>query len=151
MPRQKIVERLKAKELAAPDGVRALAKHGGNHTKQGDNSTLVRGSTSAAYLIARLKRDAPEYAERLAAGEYRSARAAAIAAGLVVPIMGSMYIAAYIRWIFQRKISGRCGVGRGCQTLALEKGATTGGGDLPGGGNRWAGHATHTAPRLRPT
>jgi len=32
-----------------------------------------------------LKRDAPEFAQRLAAGEFPSARAAAIAAGIVKP------------------------------------------------------------------
>ena len=61
-----------------------LGEHGGDRTEQGDNTTLpVRGSTGAAYLIARLKRDAPEIAERLAAGEFKSARAAAIAAGII--------------------------------------------------------------------
>ena len=39
----------------------------------------------AAYLVAKLKRDAPEIAERLAAGEFRSVRAAALAAGIVKP------------------------------------------------------------------
>ncbi len=37
-----------------------LAAHGGDRTEQGDNSTLPRGSTSQAYLLRRLARDAPE-------------------------------------------------------------------------------------------
>lgn len=40
---------------------------------------------SAAYLLGRLKRDAPEHAEKWVAGEHRSVRAAAIAAGIVKP------------------------------------------------------------------
>jgi hypothetical protein len=42
----------------------------------GVTSLQVERGNSAAYLVARLKRDAPEIAERLAAGEFRSARAA---------------------------------------------------------------------------
>ena len=43
---------------------------------KGDNITLTGGrGTSAAYLVAKLKRDAPEFAERYAVGEFRSARA----------------------------------------------------------------------------
>ena len=41
-----------------------------------------RGET-ASYLVRRLKRDAPDVADALARGEYRSARAAGIAAGIV--------------------------------------------------------------------
>jgi hypothetical protein len=74
MPRQKIVERLKAQELAGTDGVKALAKQG--RPVKGSDTTFSDIGRGSAYLIARLKRDAPEYAERLAAGEYRSARAA---------------------------------------------------------------------------
>jgi hypothetical protein len=39
--------------------------------------------TSARYIVERLKRDAPDVAEALARGEYPSARAAGIAAGIV--------------------------------------------------------------------
>ena len=53
-----------------------LAQHGGDRREQGDNITLTGGrGTSAAYLVAKLKRDAPEFAERYAVGEFRSARA----------------------------------------------------------------------------
>jgi len=44
---------------------------------QGTGSTLKRGSTSAAYLQARLRRDAPEVAVALERGEFKSAKAAA--------------------------------------------------------------------------
>jgi hypothetical protein len=61
-----------------------LGKHGGNRRvdKQADNVSLQYGN-SVAYLIARLKRDFPEIAKRLAAGEFKSVRAAAMAAGLI--------------------------------------------------------------------
>ncbi len=45
-------------------------------------SPSSRGET-AEYLVRRLKRDAPEVAEALARGDYKSARAAAVAAGIV--------------------------------------------------------------------
>ena len=64
-----------------------LAKHGeigGGHGRVDNiNSGRTSGGTSAAYLIARLKRDAPQIAERYARGEFRSVRAAALAAGLI--------------------------------------------------------------------
>jgi hypothetical protein len=54
--------------------VAALGPHGGDRTEkreQGDNVTLVRGNASA-YRKARLKRDAPEVAARLARGEFKN-------------------------------------------------------------------------------
>lgn len=48
---------------------------------QGKDST--EGGNSASYIVRRLKRDAPQVAEALARGEYPSARAAGIAAGIV--------------------------------------------------------------------
>lgn len=50
--------------------------------EKGDNITFSMRGTHAAYLQARLKRDAPEIAERLRRAEYPSTRAAAIAAGI---------------------------------------------------------------------
>ena len=64
----------------------ALARHGSNQHSGGDYdvmSTPARQGNDAAYLVSRLKRDAPEVAERLAGGEFRSVRAAAIEAGIV--------------------------------------------------------------------
>jgi hypothetical protein len=59
--------------------------HGG--VRRGDFSVLQcntekQGNTQA-YLVRRLKRDAPAIAADLAAGKYRSARAAAKAAGII--------------------------------------------------------------------
>lgn len=82
-----IERRLTAQDLAQDEKVKPLANHGGKRKKgaQGDIITLGRG-TSAAYLVARLKRDHPRIARDLAAGKYRSARAAARAAGIVVDL-----------------------------------------------------------------
>ena len=41
--------------------------------------------TSAVYLTARLRRDCPDIADRLDAGEFPSVRAAALEAGIVKP------------------------------------------------------------------
>ena len=50
---------------------------------KGDIGTVTRGSNSAEYLAARLKRDHPEIATQLAKGKFKSVRAAAVAAGIV--------------------------------------------------------------------
>ena len=42
-----------------------------------------QGGTNAEYLTARLKRDHPDIADRLANNEFKSVRAAAIEAGIV--------------------------------------------------------------------
>jgi hypothetical protein len=63
------------------------AQHGGDHsTEQGDNVPLKshRGN-SAVHLAARIKRERPDISERLANGEFRSVRAAAIEAGIITP------------------------------------------------------------------
>lgn len=79
-----------AQRMAADLDVKPLAKHG---NQEGENNSRNRddkiksvpspSGTSVSYLVRRLKRDAPEVAEALARGEYRSARAAGIAAGIV--------------------------------------------------------------------
>ena len=64
----------------------ALGEHGSNqHSGGGYNvtSTPAPRGNGPTYLVSRLKRDAPEVAERLADGEFRSVRAAAIEAGIV--------------------------------------------------------------------
>jgi hypothetical protein len=68
LERQEIDRRLTAQELAQPDGVAPLAQHGeiGRGRSRGDVVTSIERGNSAAYLVARLKRDAPEIAERLA-------------------------------------------------------------------------------------
>jgi hypothetical protein len=73
-----IERRLTAQEIAADLDVTPLAKHGeiGMGRNRGDNitSSVERGA-SAAYLVRKLKRDAPEFAE--AAGPRRKSAALA--------------------------------------------------------------------------
>jgi len=47
------------------------------------NNTVIRGSTNADYLTARIARDRPDILERMKAGEFPSVRQAGIAAGIV--------------------------------------------------------------------
>jgi hypothetical protein len=81
--------RQRGQQLAADDEVKRLntrreaGAKGGRGKKAVDNINSFRGGTGASYLVRRLKRDAPDIAAALARGEYRSARAAAIAAGIV--------------------------------------------------------------------
>jgi hypothetical protein len=76
-----------AKDLAADPNVKPARDEKGGRPKKGENlansEVLPFGSTSAARIVARLKRDHQEIAEALARGEYPSARAAGIAAGIV--------------------------------------------------------------------
>ena len=66
-----------------------LTKHGeiGNgradKSRGGNTTSKDRGQ---AYLLRRLARDAPDILERVKAGEFKSARAAAIEAGIIKPI-----------------------------------------------------------------
>jgi hypothetical protein len=83
MRAQRIVASVKA--LAqAPTPAEAGAMGGRGHKASSDRTGFNRGE-SAAYLAARLKRDHQEIAERLARGEFRSIRAAAIEAGIITP------------------------------------------------------------------
>lgn len=83
-----------AQEMAADAAVTPLTAHGaiGRGRDRDDNIISKSGQgTSAEYLVRRLKRDAPEIAAALGRGEYRSARAAAIAAGIIrVPTLTDM-------------------------------------------------------------
>lgn len=76
--RQTAQELAKDKEVV-PLFARGRPKEG---EEKGNNVTFIRGN-DASYLVRRLKRDAPDIAAALGRGEYRSARAAAIAAGIV--------------------------------------------------------------------
>jgi hypothetical protein len=70
--------------LAADNDVKPLAGHGGDRTEQDANGNLKAvGSNQAEYLVRRLKRDRPDIAARLGRGEFKSARAAGIAAGIL--------------------------------------------------------------------
>ncbi len=79
--------RKSAQAMAADDEVGPLFRHGGDHTTEDAKATLsdnvAQRGVSSEYIVRRLKRDAPEIAAALARDEYPSARAAAIAAGIV--------------------------------------------------------------------
>ena len=68
----------------------AIGKHGGDRRSarvredQPSDRSLKYGENTA-YLQARLRRDAPEVADALERGEIKSARAAAIEAGIITP------------------------------------------------------------------
>lgn len=89
------VSYLKGRKAAGlPDVPLALAdlgSHGGDRRSaqvrkdQADIISLKHG-TQSAYLQARLRRDAPEVADALERGEFKSARAAAIEAGIIKPV-----------------------------------------------------------------
>jgi hypothetical protein len=79
-----VAKRLEAKMKAAPklkEHAEAGAKGGRGHKAP----YTVRGfsGNSSAYLAARIKRDRPDIAAAVERGEFRSMRAAAIAAGIV--------------------------------------------------------------------
>jgi hypothetical protein len=72
-----------------------LQNHGGDRRSdearkaredQPVNHSLIYGTGNADYIKARLHRDHPEMAAALDRGEYRSARAAAIEAGIIKPV-----------------------------------------------------------------
>jgi hypothetical protein len=64
-----------------------LAEHGQNQHVGGGHDNVRSSScgNSQAYLLQRLARDAPETLERVKSGEIKSARAAAIEAGIITP------------------------------------------------------------------
>lgn len=74
---------------AVPAKEAQLSAHGRpkkGEERKGADRTLKRGSESADYIKARLRRDHPEIAKQLEAGEFKSARQAGIAAGFVKAI-----------------------------------------------------------------
>lgn len=74
-----------AQMLAADTTVTALSAHGEVGRGRRDYDVISNGQqgNSQAYLVKRLKRDAPAIAAALAEGQYPSARAAAKAAGII--------------------------------------------------------------------
>jgi hypothetical protein len=106
-----------AQQLAADPSVkRAMTRQeagakGGRGIKAVANSHFFpankQSSTSANRLVRRLKRDAPEIAQALANGEYKSARSAAIAAGIVkvpTPLEAAMKAAKKLSTADRRKL-----------------------------------------------
>ena len=63
-----------------------LAQHGTNQHSEPEGEDVItspapqRGTTGQSYLLRRLARDRPDILERVKAGEFKSARAAAIEA-----------------------------------------------------------------------
>lgn len=97
---EQVVEGVRLLHLQKPEALNSpvtadeaieLKSHGGDRRSeearrdQVDNINL-KGGTQAAYLKARLRRDHPEIAEELEQGKHRSARAAAIEAGIIRPV-----------------------------------------------------------------
>ena len=75
----------------APELMTAIeaGKQGGRGNKAVDNVNsfkTAKGGNRDTYLAARLKRDHPEIAARVANGEFKSIRAAALEAGIVKPM-----------------------------------------------------------------
>jgi hypothetical protein len=60
--------------------------------KQPDHGKADQWGNSSEYVTARLNRDAPEVAKALARGEFKSARAAGIAAGFIKPSPPSLQL-----------------------------------------------------------
>jgi hypothetical protein len=83
--RNRLAEKAKATMEAAPSEVGPGQGHRSDLEHRDDSTKLTRGSTSAAYLAARIKRDRPDIVAGVERGEYKSIRAAAIAAGIVKP------------------------------------------------------------------
>lgn len=81
--RHRVKQLLLAAHRTLPSHEYGTGKPGPGRGKTGDKITRLERGTSAPYLIARLKRDAPSIAERLGAGEFKSVRSAAIEAGIV--------------------------------------------------------------------
>ena len=89
------LDREKPEKAVTLDHVKQqLDRHGGDRRSkearkakedQRDIVPLKHRSNSADYIKARLRRDHPEIAEALDHGQYRSARAAAIEAGIIIP------------------------------------------------------------------
>ena len=71
-----------AKPLAAPGEI----GNGRKDESRDDNVNSTFSGNSQAYLLRRLARDAPEILERVKTGEIKSARAAAIEAGIIKPV-----------------------------------------------------------------
>ena len=84
--------RLTAAELADRErqaGIaraKPLAEHGGDRKgDQGYNCHLDARGNSSSYLLAKLARDKPDYLKRWKSGEFKSVRAACLAAGIIKP------------------------------------------------------------------
>lgn len=82
VPLELAIKAAKAQPLAAHGEI----GNGRADESRGDNITSTERGTSQTYLLRRLARDAPEVLERVKSGEFKSARAAAIEAGIIKPV-----------------------------------------------------------------
>lgn len=82
-----VAESVSAKDLAKQEvGVEGGKPGPGRGNKTGNNVARFKArANNVDYLAARIKRDHPDIAERIQAGEFRSIHAAAIAAGIAKP------------------------------------------------------------------
>ena len=81
-PLQLVIEQAKAQPLAAHGEI----GNGRADESRGSDRTSTRGETQS-YLLRRIARDQPELLDQIGPGkEHRSARAAAIAAGIIRPV-----------------------------------------------------------------
>lgn len=81
-PLQLVIEQARAQPLAEPD----QGGPGRGH-KSADNVSPLRHGNSQAYLLRRIARDCPELLDQIGPDKpHRSARSAAIAAGIIKPV-----------------------------------------------------------------
>lgn len=81
------LRQLRPDEAAGLDQAVVLGKHGRpkkGEEKGGVTTLTANQKNTVKHILARLKRDHPDIAERFAAGEFKSTRAAARAAGIKV-------------------------------------------------------------------
>lgn len=79
-----LIEQARAVEALQPRGTNQFTAENGCYNVTSIVPEQSRGN-SRSYFLSLLKRDAPEYITRIEAGEFRSARAAAIVAGVYTP------------------------------------------------------------------
>jgi hypothetical protein len=83
VPLQLVIEQAKAQPLAAHGEI----GNGRKDESRGDNITSTERGTSQTYLLRRIARDHPQLLDQIGPGsEFRSARSAAIAAGIIKPV-----------------------------------------------------------------
>ena len=80
------IEKVKATMAKAPDDAPKRGEVGRGRESRSDNVTSKGRGNGDTYLAARLKRDHPAIAARVANGEFKSIRAAALEAGIVKPM-----------------------------------------------------------------
>jgi hypothetical protein len=80
------IEKAKATMDKAPDNAPKRGEVGRGRENRSDNIRPNKGGTSKDRLAAKIKRDHPDIAARVANGEFKSIRAAALEAGIVKPM-----------------------------------------------------------------